>query len=294
MDNMTFKDRTLEFANIAGQFRTKLQPPDKKQTKAEVVINTISVNKRASEIGRCIASTAAKLKELAELAKSKSPFSDPTEKIEFLTEKIKVEINKIKLDIEDLDRFISQNKRNKQASDHSVTVIHSLNSNLLNATKELSDALQIRTQNLKEQHERYKKFNNGRRPGNAPVLRPIFLPDVDPENNQDDVVIPVISTMSQVRGESDLIIQRVNAVRDIEAQMSEIQNIFKMLSNLVAQQTEQLQRIEENMDTTVVYADSALAELLKYLKGMSSDRWLIIKAFLFLLFFIVIWFMFFA
>lgn len=285
---MTFKDRTPEFFSIA-----EFLPVDhgKKQTKAEVVKNTISVNKRASEIGRKIYSTAAKLKELSELAKSKSPFNDPGEKIERLTVHIKAEINDIKVDIENLDKFISRNKGNKQASDHSITVIHSLNSNLLNTTKQLSDALQIRTQNLKDQDAK-RKIITGRRTGPAPSLRPTFnMYDEDVVNNQEDVVIavPMMQTV-----ESDLIIQRYNAVRDIETQMVEIQNIFKMLSNLVAQQKEQLQRIEYNMETTEIYADSALAELLKYLKGMSSDRWLIIKAFLLILFFIFIWFMFFA
>jgi len=287
----TCKDRTAEFKSFA-EFSLNSQPRlvEKKQTRAEIVKNTISVNKRASEIGRRTSTAAAKLKELTELAKSRSPFGDPTEKIERLTDTITQEINNIKFEIEDLERFVAGNSGNKQSSDHSVTVIHALNTSLLHTTKELNDALQIRTQNMKTQQERRDRVLGSSRLGPAPTQRPNFdlLNDDVEYNGSDEVIIPLMQT------EDNLILQRSNAVRDIETHITEIQSIFKKLSSLVAQQTEQLQRIEDNVDTTVVHADSALAELLKYLKGMSSDRWLIIKAFVMIAFFLFLWFMFFA
>jgi len=288
----TCKDRTAEFKSFAEFLlkSQKIRPVEKKQTRADIVKNTISVNKRASEIGRRTSTAAIKLKELTELAKSRSPFGDPTEKIERLTETITQDINAIKFDIEDLERFVASNGGNKQSSDHSVTVIHALNTSLLHTTKELNDALQIRTQNMKTQQERRDRVLGSRRLGPAPTHRPNFdfLDDDVEHNGSDDVIIPLMQT------EDNLILQRSNAVRDIESHITEIQSIFKKLSALVALQTEQLQRIEDNVDTTIIHADSALAELLKYLKGMSSDRWLLIKAFVMIAFFLFLWFMFFA
>jgi len=288
---MTCKDRTSEFKSIA-EFLEKNRkiPLEKKNTRKEAIIQTISVNKRASEIGRKTSVTAAKLKELTELAKSQSPFGDPTEKIESLTVTIAQDISVIKIEIEQLESIVSRNGGSKQSSDHSVTVIHSLNNELLTTTKGLNDALQVRTQNLKALEERRRKIIGDSRPGPAPKN---FKPYIDRDFTEipEDVVIE-ISPMLQT--EDILISQRADQVKSIESHITEIQTIFKKLSSIVAIQHEQLERIGGNLDLTSENADSALAELLKYLKGMSSDRWLIIKAFLIVIFFLFIWFMFFC
>jgi len=287
---MTCKDRTSEFKSIA-EFLEKNRkiPLEKKNTRKEAIIQTISVNKRASEIGRKTSVTAAKLKELTELAKSQSPFGDPTEKIESLTVTIAQDISVIKIEIEQLESIVSRNGGSKQSSDHSVTVIHSLNNELLTTTKGLNDALHIRTQNLKALEERRRKIIGERRTGPPPKN---FKPYIDREVT--DIPEDVAIEIPMLQTEDSLIVQRADAVKNIEIHITEIQSIFKKLSSIVAIQHEQLERIGGNLEITSGHADSALAELLKYLKGMSSDRWLIIKAFLIVIFFIFIWFMFFA
>jgi len=293
MHNMTFKDRTSEFNSIAEFMveKHKIRPIEKKQTRAEVVKHTITVNKRASEICRKTSATATKLKELTELAKSRSPFGDLPAKIELLTETITQDINTIKLEIEDLERFVSRNSGNKQSSDHSVTVIHALTTRLLNTNKELEYALQIRTQIMKSEDESRNKYTGGHRPGPAPKLRPSFKMIEDEAEPGDEVVI---SMQTEGWMEENLIVHRNNAVRDIEAHITEVRTIFQKLSVLVEEQREKIQRIDDNIGETIIHADSALEELLKYLKGMSSDRWLIIKAFMIVIFCLFVWFMFFA
>jgi syntaxin 5 len=292
--NITFKDRTNEFNSIAESMvhKFKVAKKQEKPSRSDIVNHSISVNKRASEIGRKTTATALKLKELTELAKTRSPFGDPTQKIEHLTKVITLEINNIKHEIEDLERFIGRSSGNKQTSDHSATLIHTLNTNLLCTTKELNDALQLRTQNLKAQQDRIDRITYGRRPGPSPIFRPTSYIDEDSKTGGDDIIIAVPQLQMDV--EDDLIHQRASAVRDIAIHINEIQSIFKKLSELVAHETEQLQRLEDIHDMTTIQAESALAELLKYLKGMSSDRWLIIKAFLLIFFFLFLWFMFFA
>jgi syntaxin 5 len=274
---------------MTNKFKTKPKPQDKFTSREDIIKHSISVNKRASEIGRKTTATAAKLKELTELAKSRSPFGDPTEKIEKLTDIITVEINGIKKDIEDLERFIGRSKGNKQTTDHSATLIRTLNSNLLHTTKELNNTLEIRTQNLKAQQERIEKISYGSKSGPSPIFRPTY--DDDDSKTADDVIIAV--PMLQVQ-DDDMVGQRAAAIRDIANHINQIQTIFKRISELVSIETEQLQRLEDIHDQTAEHAESALAELLKYLKGLSSDRWLYIKAFLIIFFFLFIWFLFFA
>lgn len=45
----------------------------------------------------------------------------------------------------------------------------------------------------------------------------------------------------------------------------------------MAFQGEQIQRIEDNIDEVDLHANEAHRQLTKYLFGLSSDRWLIMK-----------------
>jgi len=207
-----------------------------------------------------------------------------------LTDIVTLEINGIKKDIEELERFIGRSKGNKQTVDHSATLIRTLNTNLLHTTKELNNALELRTQNLKAQQDRIVKISYGSKTGPSPIFRPTY--DDDDSKTADDVIIAV--PMLQLSQEDDMLGQRANAIRDIAEHINQIQSIFKRISELVSIETEQLQRLEDIHDQTAEHAESALAELLKYLKGLSSDRWLYIKAFLIIFFFLFIWFLFFA
>jgi DNA-binding ferritin-like protein len=275
---------------MTNKFKTKPKTlPEKFPTREDIIKHTLSVNKRASEIGRKTTATASKLKELTELVKSRNPFGDPTEKIERLTEIVTIEINGIKKEIEDLERFIGRSKGNKQTSDHSATLIRTLNTNLLHTTKELNDALELRTQNLKAQQDRIYKLPYGSKSGPAPIFRPTY-DDEDSKTVDGEVVIAVPA----LTVEDDMVLQRANAVRDIADHINQIQTIFKRIAELVSLETEQLQRLEDIHDQTAEHAESALSELLKYLKGLSNERWLYIKAFLIVFFFLFVWFLFFA
>jgi len=245
------------------------------------------------------------LKELMKLAKSNEPFGDPSDKIENLTFVISQQISSIKADIESLQSICMDNSSgfnmnrtskstNKQLADHSVTIIHTLNSNLLHTTKEFNDALQIRTQSLKTQQERRDKYRS-RRPmgGPSPVYRPLAIEMVDDDVNEDDdgdvkIVVPSLQT------EDDLILQRSNQIQDIEGHVTDIKGIFDKLTSLVAIQGEKIRRIEDNVQETVLNAEGAVEQLLKYLKGLSNNQWLIMKVFLILLFFILVFVLFFA
>jgi syntaxin 5 len=285
--SITLKDRTNEFNSLAESMVQKVNK--KQQTRKDLVNHSISVNKKASEIGKKLTSTAEKLKELTELAKTRCLFGDPAEKIEHLTKVITLEINNIKNEIAELEKFVGKSSGNKQTSDHSSTVIHTLNSNLLNTTKGLNDALQLRTQALKAQQERINHLFGGR-PGHT-IFRPLTYVEDEDSKTGDDVriAIPQFQTVEDLEIES-----KASAVKDIAKYINEIQSIFKQLSLLVLHEREQLERLEDLQDMTTIQAESALDELLKYLKGLSSERWLILKAFLIFFFFLFLWFMFFV
>jgi len=231
------------------------------------------------------------------VAKSKNPFGDPSDKIEHLTYIISQEINSLKGDIDNLQTVVSSNSNsrgssgNKQLVDYSANIIHTLNANLLNTTKDFDDALQMRTKSLKSQQERREKWQSQRPLGGpTPIYRPLAIEMVDDEDNDEDIKIAVPSLQT----EDDLILQRSNQIQDIEGHITEIRGIFEKLSSLVAIQGEKIKRIEDNVDETLISAEGAVEQLLKYLKGMSNNQWLIIKIFLVLVFFILVFILFFA
>ena len=83
------------------------------------------------------------------------------------------------------------------------------------------------------------------------------------------------------------------AVERIEQTLIELTDIFKEMSILVAQQGEDIQRIDQNVDDVLLNLESSQSQLLKRLKSLTSNRSLIFKMFIVLIVFIVVFFLFF-
>eukprot|EP01128_Nolandella_sp_AFSM9_P010547 TRINITY_DN7311_c0_g1_i1.p1 TRINITY_DN7311_c0_g1~~TRINITY_DN7311_c0_g1_i1.p1 ORF type:complete len:295 (+),score=44.14 TRINITY_DN7311_c0_g1_i1:86-970(+) len=292
------RERTNEFRDICEGLLSRNAVDVVKRSRnanRSILKNQQSVNKLASQLGHEIYDTAQKLAELSRLAKSQSPFGDPTQRIEELTFIVKNDIAMFQERIQVIEKMaIAQSSSSKVAGDHSKNLIQSLNTSLLSTTKQFAEALQTRTENLKTQQQRRDKFSGSRRTGPAPQYHPnIQLLDENDfdgaADGEDDIsiAVPLLQT------HDSLIFDRVDQVRDIEGHISEIQGIFQKLSNLVAFQGEQIQRIEDNIDEVDVHANEAHRQLSKYLVGISSDRWLIFKVFMVLVAFIFLFVMFF-
>jgi len=292
----TCKDRTSEFRSIAEGLVKRTAVIVKPNNKKTILQNTISVNKLAAVIGRETAETAQKLKELTRLAKNRSPFGDPTEKIDEYTFSITQDITRLQQKIEHLETIVTgQSSPNKQISRHSSTIINSLNSSLLDTTKQFKTALELRTQNLKSQQERRERFSGNRSSAPTPVFQPSFdMFDDDGGFSQEgsEVIIPI--PLMQTYDEDSLIMQRVDQVRDIEGQIRNVHSIFTKLAELVMIQGEKIRRIEDKMDETIEYSDQAHKSLLKAWDNISSDRRLILKVFAVVITFMLAWFLFFA
>ncbi|ERM97603.1 hypothetical protein AMTRI_Chr04g184130 [Amborella trichopoda] len=87
---------------------------------------------------------------------------------------------------------------------------------------------------------------------------------------------------------------RAEALQNVESTIMELSNIFTQLATMVSQQGELAIRIDENMDDTLANVEGAQGALLKYLNGISSNRWLMIKIFFVLLIFLMVFLFFVA
>ncbi|XXG56063.1 hypothetical protein AAC387_Pa03g3577 [Persea americana] len=289
-------------------------------------------NKRASKIGFGIHQTSQKLAKLAKLAKRTSVFDDPTVEIQELTAVIKQDITALNTAVVDLQLLCnSQNESGNISSDttsHSTTVVDNLKNRLMSATKEFKEVLTMRTENLKVHENRRQLFSStASKDSSNPFIRqrPLVSRAAASASNAPPAPWANGSTsssqlfsMNQMDGESSTSTQpllpqhqqpqqqqlvplqdsymqsRAEALQNVESTIHELSSIFTQLATMVSEQSELAIRIDENMDDTLANVEGAQGALLKYLNGISSNRWLVIKIFFVLIVFLMIFLFFVA
>ncbi|XP_057810509.1 syntaxin-32-like isoform X1 [Salvia miltiorrhiza] len=285
-------------------------------------------NRRASKIGFGIHQTSQKLAKLAKLAKRSSVFDDPTMEIQELTALIKQDITALNSAVVDLQ--LLSNSRNESAqtstdnTTHSTTVVDDLKNRLMSTTKEFKDVLTMRTENLKVHENRRQLFSSSAsKNATNPFIRQRPLAAKSATTTSAAPPLPWGSggesssqmfPKSQVDGESQPLLQqqqnqqqqqlaplqdsymqsRAEALQNVESTIHELSSIFNQLATLVSQQGEIAIRIDENMDDTLSNVEGAQGALLKYLNSISSNRWLMMKIFFVLIFFLMIFLFFVA
>ncbi|KAL2346814.1 hypothetical protein Fmac_000814 [Flemingia macrophylla] len=326
----SFRDRTPEFQSIAERLK-KTAPAPNGQTSSSsrfeeqrsAIANQSEFNRRASMIGFGIHQTSQKLAKLAKLAKRTSVFDDPTVEIQELTGVIKQDITALNSAVVDLQLLCNSRNESGNAStdttSHSTTVVDDLKTRLMSTTKEFKDVLTMRTENLKVHESRRQLFSSSASKESAnPFVRqrPLATRPAASTSNAPAPPWASGSTSSQlfpkkqVDGESQPLLQqqqqevvplqdsymqsRAEALQNVESTIHELSNIFNQLATLVSQQGEIAIRIDENMDDTLANVEGAQGALLKYLNSISSNRWLMIKIFFVLIFFLMVFLFFVA
>lgn len=332
--HLSVRDRTKDFLSVAERLKKSLVSENVVSSsggsKSEVQRSAVAVqsefNRRASKIGFAIHQTSQKLSKLAKLAKRTSVFDDPTMEIQELTAVIKQDITALNSAVVDLQ--LHSNSRNENGnissdtSSHSTTVVDDLKNRLMSTTKEFKEVLTKRTENLKVHENRKQLFSStaskdssnpfvrqhplAAKPASASSAPPPPWANGSPSSSQ-------LFSRKQIDGESQPLLQqqqqqqqqlvplqdsymqsRSEALQNVESTIHDLGSIFNQLATLVSQQGELAIRIDENMDDTLGNVEGAQGALLKYLNSISSNRWLMIKIFFVLVFFLMIFLFFVA
>ena len=122
----------------------------------------------SARVGRGIHSTSQKLERLAQLAKSAGTFDDPSRDIAELSAVIKQDITALNSALAELQTHASHTQETKQGQDHSVTVVDTLKSRLMGATKSFKETLTQRQEVVKEQNERRARYGGAGVGANRP------------------------------------------------------------------------------------------------------------------------------
>ncbi|XP_059625330.1 syntaxin-31-like [Cornus florida] len=81
---------------------------------------------------------------------------------------------------------------------------------------------------------------------------------------------------------------RAVALQNVESTISELSEIFGHLATMVAHQGELVIRIDDNMEESLANVEGVRNALLRHLNQISSNRWLLIKIFAILIFFLMV------
>ncbi|KAJ0044630.1 hypothetical protein Pint_06459 [Pistacia integerrima] len=286
-------------------------------------------NKKASLIGLGIQETSQKIARLAKLAKRSSMFDDPLVEIQELTTLIKNDITALNMAVSDLQTLqnieIADRKFSEDRVVHSTTVCDDLKSKLMGATKELQQVLTARTENIKA-HENRRQIFSTNASRESPLRQTKTVTEPPPwlssgnafENSQPSASPstgaqvgsqlrrrPAVENTPSNHMEMSMLQQvvprqenyaqgRAVALQNVESTITELGGIFTHLATMVAQQGELAIRIDDNMDESLANVEGARSALLRHLNQISSNRWLLIKIFAVIIFFLMVFIFFVA
>ncbi|KAI1898680.1 hypothetical protein AGOR_G00074870 [Albula goreensis] len=301
-NSMSCRDRTHEFLSACKSLQGRQNGIQTNKPAHNVLRQRSDFTIMAKRIGKDLSNTFAKLEKLTILAKRKSLFDDKAVEIEELTYIIKQDINSLNKQIAQLQELVrsrsTQNGRHIQT--HSNTIVVSLQSKLASMSNDFKSVLEVRTENLKQQRSRREQFSQAPA-STSPLHANNFKGSVlmqDESRRSGDVSIDMDSRTSQqlqLIDEQDSYIQsRADTMQNIESTIVELGSIFQQLAHMVKEQEETVQRIDANVEDTQLNVEAAHAEILKYFQSVSSHRWLLVKIFLILIIFFIVFVVFLA
>ncbi|KAM8793745.1 LOW QUALITY PROTEIN: syntaxin-5 [Eudromia elegans] len=288
---MSCRDRTPEFLSACRSLQGRqngLAPSRAGRPRSDFAL-------MAKRIGRDLSSTFAKLEKLTILARRKSLFDDKALEIEELTYIIKQDLGSLNAQIAALRELLRAQggPGGRHLRSHSDTVVVALQSKLASMSNDFKSVLEVRTENLRQQRSRREHFS--RPPGPARPLPAASLggsAGLQEEAPRGDVAIEVDGgggRQLQLLDEQDSYIRsRADAMQSIESTIVELGSIFQQLAHMVKEQEETIQRIDASVEDAQLNVEAAHGEILKYFQAVASNRWLMVKIFLVLVVFFVV------
>uniref|UniRef100_A0A0G4I8Q1 t-SNARE coiled-coil homology domain-containing protein n=1 Tax=Chromera velia CCMP2878 TaxID=1169474 RepID=A0A0G4I8Q1_9ALVE len=285
---MACVDRTAEFFSLTEKHKAAaaatggLQEARRPSASAALGPAETAFIASAGEIGRELNVTQMKLSELTKLVRSKRMFNDKSSQIDELTYSIKSSLDDLLGKIDYLQKAaerISASSRHSQA--HLNNMVTTVRSRHMEATRDFKNALEQRTKNLQQLERRrqmYAPVNDSGGPAATAWGAPTGAPDRDPESGG---LLQMQDTGHQYTQ------SRAEAMENVQKMIAELGQMFQRVAQLVTSQGEMIERIDEDTTQTLENVNQAQAELLKYYNWAKSNRSLIIKVFLVLMFFIL-------
>jgi len=267
----------------------------------------------SKEIGNGIKRTTLELDELAKVASKKTLFDDPTVQIQERTAAIKRTINELNNKIKHLQSVQTQHG-GQQARKHNENVVSLLTTKLAVTGQGLQNVLKKRNKVMLAQKERLDALHAqpaapsrptksslfGSRGGGGGLMSHTYDDSAHGGDSGVDGAIAIdmtgsgqTQTMSTVlKSGSTYYTDRAAAVENLEGAIEDVAEMFQEFAVVLEQQREMVLRIDENVDAALVDVEIGQSELVKYYQSISSNRGLMLKIFLVLAVFAVLFIVF--
>jgi len=154
-------------------------------------------------------------------------------------------------------------------------MVETLKTRLLEVTKDFKDALEDRTKTLEHQEKRRHIYSANTGVASNPFPKSGGGGVVDIEGGGAHAQATLYHN------------SRAEAVQSVQKTIGELAQMFQKMAVMVTAQEDMIMRIDHDMDDTLDNVNQGQDHLLKYFNHISSNRMLIIKVFLILIFFVV-------
>lgn len=280
-------DRTDEFRQIMMELAAKGGMPGITSFDAAGNQGQSELNAWSAEIGSEIHQASLKVQELRKMARQKGIFNDKTSEIQELTFAVKEDITRLNQKIEVLQKKAKGTGPNKNYQAHSSNMVETLKTRLLEVTNDFKTALEDRTKALEQQDKRRQMYSSNQGAAANP-----FAQRQRPSGNSDD--LEGGGGAQAMSMQSSYHTSRAEAVQSVQRTIGELAQMFQKMAVMVTAQEEMIQRIDEDVDSTLSNVEAGRDNLLQYFHYISSNRALIIKVFLILIFFVIFFIVFLA
>ncbi|RNF07494.1 putative syntaxin 5 [Trypanosoma rangeli] len=264
-------------------------------------------NRFAQAFSADLAKVSESIMRLTRLTQRQSVFEDQSSEITGLTQMVKSSLQRLQTDLETLEELkqralIAQKtaavKHNggasaeqhslwnsggnvdavlRTSSKHNDTVVDTLRTRLARTGQEFRTTLQQQTRAMKENTQRRHMFTASER---MQTFESALFQDQERHQLQQQQLMSGTSNAQYYK-------QRAEAVRELEATVVEVSELFNDFSRLVHEQDEVVLRIDTDVDNALRHVNAGSNELMRYLANLSSNRGLILKIFSVLFFFIL-------
>lgn len=290
---MVVRDRTAELHAIVDHFRREgrggLAPgelPRPSSSRPALSPAAARFAEASTAFSKDVTATSLSLANLTKLIQQQSVFDDQAPEIASLTTIVKSKLSKMHDDLAFLAELrgdAAVGPSTSHANRHSEAVISSLRSKLVTTSQDFKTVLQRRTKAIKAATSRRNHVSSNKPSSFESKL--FQAQDGDGGGGQ----MSMAQDMQLANSNTQYYSQRYDAVRQIEAAVHEVGEMFQDFTRLVHEQDETIIRIDTEVEQSLGYVNAGSSELMKYIASLSSNRGMILKIFailfVFLLFF---------
>ncbi|KAF5225744.1 putative syntaxin 5 [Trypanosoma cruzi] len=294
---------TSSTAFLSAEGNTPRPPHSGLHSSSEVQL----FNRFAQAFSMDLAKVSESIMRLTKLTQRQSVFEDQSSEITGLTQVVKSSLQRLQTDLETLEELkqralvaqkTAASKRNGGASGeshslwnsggsadsvvrtsakHSDTVVDTLRTRLARTGQEFRTTLQQQTRAMKDNAQRRNMFTTSER---MQTFESALFQDQERHQLQRQQLMSGTSNAQYYK-------QRAEAVRELEATVVEVGELFNDFARLVHEQDEVVLRIDTDVDNALRHVNAGSNELMRYLANLSSNRGLILKIFGILFFFLL-------